>query len=229
VRAKLLLALPDAAGALSRRSTRFLPRELAGRGPVGSTMPRHSIRGLLNREASSANPLCWVPTIEQVRGVDCVVSAALLGPVSNHRRAYAGRRIDALLIPCKPLAWLSDHARVSSSQSGPQLTSRTTSDWPAGFPEAVRSRPAQRIMRVWQVRSAVTTGGMPPRALAGWRHKALPALICRRGSAADHPVLTGSIDLAPGVRRLEQDHELNRIRGPAKKPSALRISNLHRS
>jgi hypothetical protein len=72
-------------------------------------------------------------------------------------------RIDALLIPCKAagLAWATTRAiiRLNPAHS---ITSEDDFEIAKQDFQKLSVAAAQRIMRFWQVRSAVTPAGVPP-------------------------------------------------------------------
>jgi uncharacterized protein (DUF2336 family) len=163
VRAKLLLARPDAAGDLTQALNK-VARELQAERPVRDYAEAQHLVGLLNRDGR----LGEAAMLEFARANKFEESIAALSlrcsaPIDIIDRLMQGARIDALLIPCKAagLGWPTTRAiiRLNPAHS---ITSEDDFEIAKQDFQKLSVAAAQRIMRFWQVRSAVTPAGMPP-------------------------------------------------------------------
>jgi uncharacterized protein (DUF2336 family) len=163
VKAKLLAARPDAAGDLTHTLNK-VARELQAERPVRDYTEAQHLVGLLNRDGKLGEAVML--EFARANKFEEAISALALrcsAPIDIIDRLMQGARIDALLIPCKAagLAWATTRAfiRLNSAHS---ITSEDDFEIAKQDFQKLSVAAAQRIMRFWQVRSAVTPAGMPP-------------------------------------------------------------------
>src|SRR5215468_4096641 len=163
VKAKLLVARPDAAGDLTQALNK-VARELQAERPMRDYTEAQHLVGLLNRDGKLGEAVM----LEFARGNKFEEAVAALSlrcsaPIDIIDRLMHGARIDALLIPCKAagLAWATTRAiiRLNPAHS---ITSEDEFETARQDFQKLSVAAAQRIMRFWQVRSSVTPAGIPP-------------------------------------------------------------------
>jgi uncharacterized protein (DUF2336 family) len=163
VKAKLLAARPDAAGNLTQALNK-VARELQAERPVRDYTEAQHLVGLLNRDGRLGEAV-MLEFARANKFEEAIAALALRcsAPIDIIDRLMQGTRIDALLIPCKAagLAWATTRAiiRLNPAHS---ITSEDDFEIARQDFQKLSVAAAQRIMRFWQVRSAVTPAGMLP-------------------------------------------------------------------